>query len=241
MKNNQTDFDNEPKYPEPFESGWMDVGSRTIDLGQNFHFAVDEDGFHAQREHGIWSVQDLFGEMSYWPTLVVWSDSNERLAPLLSDAAQSCGLASDELRRLLKESFHRYDFDINSYLDLELATSSDAESLLSTRAKFAEHFQTYQIPGLPSHEFRVGTSYAGLTLEFNQDGWTATLYGPEDEELFHDEFWEADTFDELLTTPGEYLTLKDVLPWTRDELAAILIASDRRWEPLVTGQKGIRA
>ena len=233
--------DGTQKFPKPFISKWMDDCSMTIDCGQRFHFEVDEDGFHVRRESGLWSVDDLFYQMEYWPRLVVWSDANKRLKPLLESAASASGMDYGELLSLVKSFFSNIDaLDFDLYLKQEEASGDDWEVLSRTRAKHANHFEDYKIPGLTSNEFREGSCYAGLTLQFNGDGWQATLFLPEEDEMFQDDFWEAETFDEVITANNDYgMSLDGYLRWSRQELASLLIESDRRWEPFVAHENKI--
>ncbi len=207
----------------------------TIDNGHQFHFSVDEDGFYVRREYGLWSVGDLFGEMSYWPSLVVWSEANEKLKPLLDSASRASGMDYQELLSEVKVLFERHDsLDVDLYLNQEDAAGDDGEALSQLRAKHSQFFDEYQVPGISSDEFVEGSRYAGLTLCFDLDGWQATLLQPDDEELFQDEYFEAKTFDELFTAKSLYGTsLEECLRYDSEELASWLVESDIRWEPFV--------
>lgn len=222
-------------FPEPYVTEWMDIGSMTIDNGHRFHFSVDEDGFHVRREYGLWSVSDLFGEMCYWPSLVVWSEANERLKPLLESASRASGMDYQELLSDVKDLFEQHDsLDLDLYLNQEEAAGDDGEALAQLRSKHSQCFDEYQIPGISSDQFVEGSCYAGLTISFDLGGWKATLLQPDDEELFQDEYFEAETFDGLFTAKSFYeSSLQDCLRYDRVELASWLVESDIRWEPFV--------
>ena len=92
-------------YPKPFQSEWSSTGSMTIDPGQTFYITLDEDGFCARRETGLWSTDDLFDEMQYWPQTVVWTGSAARLDQLLRELAKANGLNRKQLFALVVEYY----------------------------------------------------------------------------------------------------------------------------------------
>ena len=118
MNTLQPEFENGPDYPEPFESGWMSCGSRTIDNGMHFTIEVDSNGFHARKELGLWSVSDLFGEMGWWPSDQIWESKNERLLGLLEDLAPAVGVTPSALFEMVREHFVEVEcIDIDAHLE----------------------------------------------------------------------------------------------------------------------------
>jgi hypothetical protein len=225
QKDNQTDKDRGSEYPEPFESGWMDIGSRTIDSGMHFTLKVDDSGFHLRKDIGTRSVSDLFGEIGWWPTYIAWEGQNANLLGLLDDLAPKVGVAATTLLDIVREHLEEYggDADIEAYLSDE---RSNALSLESLRSRHARLFGDFRIPGLPSDDLKgEGTCYRGLELVFGPGGWSATLWEPdENDELFHPDCWDGDTLDDVMN---------DSLPWTRDEFVEVLVEADPCWEHFI--------
>jgi hypothetical protein len=93
------------------------------------------------------------------------------------------------------------------------------------------------IPGLPSPGFGEDTLYNAVTLVCNENGWTAQLFSDEEGEwpdYFIPEIWHADEFQDLFTAKNyRDQELGDIMAWTSEELAGILIEYDERWRPFV--------
>jgi hypothetical protein len=224
LSNNQTDKDSRPEYPEPFVSDVMSTGSMTVDNGMIFTLEVDDSGFHLQKDYGVWSVSDLFGEMNWWPTDLAWLGQNANLLGLLDALALKVGVAATELLDIVREYLEDYggDADIQAYLTDE---RSQSFSLARLRRRHAELVGNFRIPGLPSDDFEEGSSYRGLDLAFGTEGWSAILWEPSvSERLFQSDSWYGDTLDDVMN---------DSLPWTRDEFAEILVESDPLWLPFI--------
>ncbi len=228
------------KYPRRFRSKWFDTGSRTIDHGQGFHIWIDDDGCHVYRIRGPWSVDDLFGEMGYWPANMKWHESSERLADLLHKLAKVTKVNESILRRVIFE----HEADMKQYLNEEEA--SDSKDLQGLWKKWHDFHGSHHIPGIPSPEewrsdwadfdgYKITPKdfrYNGLDLKYDKKGWDAQLWnqGDDFEELFLPDMWHANTFEELFTAIDEYgLELCSCIPWTRNELVRLLIADDPSW------------
>jgi hypothetical protein len=223
LSNNQTDKDSGPEYPEPFVSDVMSTGSMTVDNGMIFTLEVDDSGFHLQKDYGVWSVSDLFGEMNWWPTDLAWLGQNANLLGLLDALALKVGVAATELLDIVREYLEEYggDADIQAYLTDE---RSQSFSLARLRRKHAELVGNFRIPGLPSDDFEEGSSYRGLDLAFGTDGWSAILWEPSvSDRLFQSDSWDGDTLNEIL----------DHLPWKRDKLVEILVEDDPCWKHFI--------
>lgn len=230
-------------YPREFESGLMGVGSLTIDSGHEFRISVDEDGFHVTRELGTIGVGDLFGEMGYWPERVAWKGSAATLGALLEPLAKAADLTLDDLTTLIVEHCEaNLEQDMRAYLEAEKRAGGRIDDLRALWSKWPDLAGTNQVPGLPSPDIGPECCYNGVELELGETGWTARLcITPPDDipEMFCPETWDADTFDGLFEAQGRDTALGDVLPWTRDELAAVLVEDDPRWRPFVeSGEAG---
>jgi hypothetical protein len=214
---NQVDVHSLDDYPAPYESDWMDSGSRTMDNGMRFTIEVDYDGFHVREESGVWTVSDLFSERGFWPTELVWGGQNPTLLGLLEDLAPAARVTGDEMMEIVRNFIENYDPDhLGAYLLDEQSGSLSPEEL---RTKYAE-MRSIQIPGLPSERFEPGSRYRGLELEYGSEGWKATLREPDpSDELFHPEDWKANTLDDAIAN----------LPFTREEIVNLLADADPRW------------
>jgi hypothetical protein len=218
------------EFPRPFVSDWFDDGSRTIDLGQQFTFEVKWDGFHAKMETGPWSVSDLFGELGYWPTKVVWNAIDERLDVLLLRAAEAANMAPEEITSTMAEYISEYEaFDLEEYLKREVGCPST--ELVQFRTSWANRLESFRLEGLPSEPFQKGTHYRGLELCLNKEGWSAVLSEPEpDDHIFQPTFWVAGSFDGLLAAEDDFgWTIFDYHEWEPEDLAAELVEDDVRW------------
>lgn len=237
------------KYPKPFESGWVSTGSRTIDPGNTFYITVDDSGFCVKVVSGPWSVGDLFGDMEYWPKKVVWTGSSATLGQLLKQLAKANGLDHGELFDLAVEYYEEcLDLRMTDYLAEEKKRAKEGEDPGSLREKWADLRGVFQIPGIPSPAIGPGCCYNGLELGFDEDGWAARLYSDAGNlpNLLIPGIFLAETFDGLFNAemiaeepPGHFFgpvsmdTLEDILPWTRDELAELLIEHDPLWRPFI--------
>ena len=225
----------------------MDDGSRTIDCGQCFEVIVNNDGFEVRRDSGPWPVSDLFGQMKYWPEHKVWTGSAGTLDELLKQLGKQTGLSR---RALLAPIFDELDeaqeLDIKGYLSDEKRTVTGSKNLSGLLKRWSALLGCHRVPGIPSPEMwrhcwatynRGSVSpqdccYNGLELDFNQSGWTARLYSDADNlpELLCPLVWSADTFDGLFSAVDDYnIELTVYLPWTRKQLAVLLIKNDSRW------------
>lgn len=238
-------------YPKPFQSGWMDDGSRTIDNGQCFEITVNTDGFEIRRESGPWSVSDLFGEMGYWPEKMEWTGSEATLDELLKQLGKHTRLTRRALLRpIFFELTECQELDVKGYLSDEKRAVKGGEDLSGLRKRWSALFGSHQVPGMPSPEMWVpcwktlyrgrlspqDCCYNGLELDFNQRGWTARLYSAADDfpELFRPLIWRADTFDGLFSALDDYDTEVTLyLRWPWEELATLLIEDDSRWKEFI--------
>jgi hypothetical protein len=221
-------------FPDPYVIACM-TGSMTVDSGFQFTISVDEKGFHATYESRSRSVSDLFEEMEYWPDKSIYTGSGENLATVLAGVAQAAGLSYSSLVDLVKDNI--YDIDIARYLVEEAAAKDKPNGLVALRTSLADFHSTYQIPGLPSDDFQPGTEYAGLELQLDDDGWTATLMAPSPSSLpagVGPADWHASTLEGLLTTnSGSAETSNQQLPYGKTELAKLLIEDDERWRGFI--------
>ena len=236
LNNNQTEIDSESEYPEPFESGWMDCGSRTIDPGMHFTLEVDDCGFNLRKDYGVMSVNDLFGELDWWPTERGWEGQNASLLGLLGEVAPKVQLELSELLDLVRQQFVCYGFDeIDAYIDDEQTLAFTREDLISRYSQFVDEFR---IPGLPSDDIaglamgeeEEGSRYRGLELAFGSEGWSATIWEPDPcDEMFLPETWDCDTLDEVIRKCEG----TSYFPGTRENLVGLLVDSDPRWQRFV--------
>lgn len=240
------------KFPRPFQSGWMDDGSRTIDCGQRFELIVDNDGFTLRRYSGPWEVSDLFGELSYWPKHKVWTGSAETLDELLKQLGKRTGLSR---RALLAPIIYELDecqeLGIKNYLSAEKRAIKGSEDLSGLRKRWSALLGCHEVPGIPSPELwddcwatksvsPQDCCYNGLKLDFNKRGWTARLYSDADDipELFCPLDWHADTFDDLFSATDDYgAEVTSYWRITREELATLLIEDDSRWKEFIEPEK----
>lgn len=206
----------------------MDCGSRTIDNGMRFTLEVSESGFHLRKDYGVWAVSDLFGEMDWWPTNRAWQGHNEKLIALLDDLAPTIGIDTSKLLDKVRENFEGHKgANIGAYISEE---QSQSFSMVGLRAIHAHLVGTFRIPGLPSHDFKEGSSYRGLELTYGIEGWYAILWEPNiNDELFLPECWDGVTLAEVINESEQNGTF----PWTREGLVGLLADSDPRWAQFI--------
>jgi hypothetical protein len=205
------------KFPKCFQSEWVSTGSRTIDNYQRFELTADADGFQIALENGPWQKDDLFGGMDYWPSHVIWSGNSNSISKLLMEVLRMTGLSQAELFSHLDEYF-------DERLGIEKPNLPEALEQLT---------DAHRIPAMPSPEMGSGTCYNGLELEHKGTEWIARIYSDVNDvpEIFHPSIWAAESYDELFAATDHYGSeLSDYLPWSRDEFAKLVIASDSDWE-----------
>ena len=236
MNNNQTAINSDSEYPEPFESGWMDIGSRTIDTGMHFTLEVDDSGFHLRKDYGMMPVNDLFGELDWWPTERGWEGQTESLLGLLGEVAPKVQLELSELLDLVRQQFVCYGYDeIDAYIADEQSQAFTTDDL---KSRYSQLVDEIRIPGLPSDDIAglakgeegEGTRYRGLELAFSSEGWSATIWEPDPcDEMFLPETWDCDTLDEVIRKCEG----TSYFPGTRENLVGLLVDSDARWQQFI--------
>jgi len=231
--------------PKTFEIS-MPIGSMSVDTGHTFTFtALPEGGFRAIREFGNYGVWDLFGEIGYWPSGILWQGANVSLGELLKQLSDVCACTVHDVTDIVSSQFSG-ELDFDDYLKREQNCQGDAVALERLIAESKTRFGTYRIQGLPSPQIKPGTEYNGLELVFDTDGWHAELYGdhldPENEYLdllFGKQVFESDTFYALLDEVESHTgtSLGEHLDWSYEKLKEVLIADDKRWKHLIESEE----
>lgn len=240
------------KYPRPYLSELMYVGSRTIDNGSSFYVTMNDDGFCVMEVPGVWCPEDYFGWFSYWPKEEVWTGSAKTLDQLLEKLAEANASNKRKVREFLLQYF---EADLRAYLSEEKKATKTKGGLLALWEKWSTLLGSYEIPGLPSPKMGCGTRYNGLRLAFHMNGWTARLYSDADGEWpseLSPTIWKAEKFDGLFDVYGKWFYLYSgepcgsyedqlltdrALNWNRHELAEILIQSDPRWRQFIESEE----
>ena len=223
LNNNQAEVNNESKYPEPFESGWMSCGSRTIDSGMNLTLSVDDSGFHLRKECGVISVNDLFGELGWWPTRLAWEGQDASLLDLLGEVAEYVPISQSELLDIVQENIGSYRLnEIEAYIADEQSQEFSRESMTLRCSQLVDEFR---IPGLPSDDIdSPGSRYRGLELAFGSEGWLAKLWEPDScDEIFLPETWDSSTLDAIIQE----------MPWSRETVLQLLLEADPLWKHFI--------
>ena len=237
-------------YPKPFQTDWENDGSRTMDNGHRFVVTVDQDGFQITKKHGKWSRDDLFGELGYWPETEIWSNVSETLGDLLMQLAKTTQASPKKLLAAIKMEFEEYnELGISAYLKAEKRSLYDKGDLAQLREEWIILQGSHRIPAIPSPNNSWGDCIDGLELDFDSEGWTARLFSDSDNspEILIPEQRNSTTFNGLFgatddSGEDEGDSCDDAddlgdLPFTRDELAELLIEHDRRWRPFIESKK----
>jgi hypothetical protein len=223
LNNNQAEVNNESKYPEPFESGWMSCGSRTIDSGMNLTLSVDDSGFHLRKECGVISVNDLFGELGWWPTRLAWEGQDASLLGLLGEVAEYVPISQSELLDIVQENIGSYRLnEIEAFIADEQSQEYSPESM---KLRCSQLVDDFRIPGLPSDDIdRPGSRYRGLELAFGGEGWSGKLWEPNScDEIFLPETWDFSTLDAVIKE----------IPLPRETVLQDLLEADPRWKHFI--------
>jgi hypothetical protein len=225
------------RYPKKFKSELLSTGSMTVDPGHELHVEVNKNGFYAVRVCEF-SIDDIFGELGYWPDKVVWSRKGPLLSDLLSQLAKERGLGERKLRKIVSVYFMEYQgVDINAYMTKERKRAKSPRSLAEFHRETPFEIDFASIPAIPSPEIKPKSFQNGLEIRFRKGQWNCKLFSNSwDDEIFGscDGSWDGDTFDELFEKSDEKgFTIEDYFHWDRAELARLLIEDDERWRPFV--------
>jgi len=212
--------------PTPYESGWFDIGSRTISTTYKFTISYQDGEFNVLMATEPMSSDDVFHELSYWPKGKVWTGSARSLGQLLEKLAAERGIDLDTLRWRTQEAL---DF----YLD-EIVQNPNALPAMDTAPGdsdlWADLDESFDVREIPCPE--TGVDYDALELKCNAFGCTGTLLSDGwDNELLH--LKEENTFSCLEDLCGFEDEEGRRIRYRFPELREILVDHDPRWACII--------